>query len=59
MIRATLFFILLALLPYAFGFYEVRGMSFEVGETVLLVFVLLALALFIARTMTKNRSRFS
>jgi len=52
MIRAAITFFVLALVAFTFGAIGIAGLSMEIGKTLLIVFVVLALISFIGSFLT-------
>lgn len=56
MIRAALSFFVLALVALVFGAYGIAGLSMEIGKTLLVVFLVLAVLSFLGSLMTGRKS---
>lgn len=55
MIRAAIAFFVIALLAFIFGAYGIAGMSMEIGRTILLIFLVLAVISFLFWIFTGRR----
>lgn len=57
MLRAAVAFFILAILAYVFGAYGIAGLSVEIGQILLWVFIIFALLSFAGSYLTGNRPK--
>lgn len=56
MIRAAIAFFVLALIAYIFGAYGIAGLSVDIGQTLLVVFLALAALSFLVSLLTGRKT---
>jgi uncharacterized membrane protein YtjA (UPF0391 family) len=56
MVRAAIIFFVLGLVSMLFGFYGLAGISVDIGKTLLMVFVILAVISFIVSMVSGKRT---
>ncbi len=57
MLRAAIIFFLVGILAYVFGAYHVAGLSLEIGQIFLYVFLALAIIAFVVNILSGRRTR--
>ena len=57
MLRAAISFFILAILAYVFGAYGIAGLSVEIGQILLWVFLIFALLSFVGTYITGGKAK--